>query len=184
MKTTLVLAAALSAGIAFAQQGGQDAFLKQQAYAEMQRVSGQVDVLQNNFDDLQRRVVNIERGNNTQDLRQEIEALKASVEYDGADGVLDLTVSGVDNYATKTKNSLVTDSEADDPAYKKTAYTISDGSVVLVTYTNGTDTVRFLLNFSIFTVNVRYNGQIYTLGKYDFVRLDPRADGTTDPRTR
>ena len=117
-------------------------------------------------------------------LREQVEALKASVEYDGADGVLDLTVSGVDNYATKTKNSFVTDSEADDPAYKKTAYTISDGSVVLVTYTNGTDTVRFLLNFSIFTVNVRYNGQIYTLGKYDFVRLDPRADGTTDPRTR
>ena len=97
---------------------------------------------------------------------------------------MDLTVSGVDSYATKTKNSFVTDSEADDPAYKKTTYTISDGSVVLVTYSNGTDTVRFLLNFSIFTVNVRYNGQIYTLGKYDFVRLDPRADGTTDPRTR
>ena len=117
-------------------------------------------------------------------LREQVEALKASVEYDGADGVMDLTVSGVDSYATKTKNSFVTDSEATDPAYKKTAYTISDGSVVLVTYSNGTDTVRFLLNFSIFTVNVRYNGQIYTLGKYDFVRLDPRADGTTDPRTR
>ena len=117
-------------------------------------------------------------------LREQVEALKASVEYDGADAVMDLTVSGVDSYATKTKNSFVTDSEADDPAYKKTTYTISDGSVVLVTYSNGTDTVRFLLNFSIFTVNVRYNGQIYTLGKYDFVRLDPRADGTTDPRTR
>ena len=115
-------------------------------------------------------------------LVEQVEALKASVEYDGADGVLDLTVSGVDNYATKTKNSFVTDSEADDPAYKKTTYTINDGSVVLVTYSNGTDTVRFLLNFSIFTVNVKYQGELYTLGKYDFVRLDPRADGTTDPR--
>ena len=115
-------------------------------------------------------------------LREQVEALKASVEYDGADGVMEFTVSGVDSYATKTKNSFVTDSEADDPAYKKTSYTISDGTIVLVTYSNGTDTVRFLLNFSIFTVDVRYEGQLYTLGKYDFVRLDPRADGTTDPR--
>ena len=115
-------------------------------------------------------------------LREQVEALKASVEYNGADGVMDFTISGVENYATKTKNSFVTDSEADDPAYKKTSYTIDDGSIVLVTYSNGTDTVRFLLNFSIFTVDVKYGGQVYTLGKYDFVRLDPRADGVTDPR--
>ena len=117
-------------------------------------------------------------------LREQIEALEAEYEYEEADGVMPLTVSGVDSYATKTKNSFVTDSEADDPAYKKTTYTIDDGSVVLVTYSNGTDTVRLLLNYSIFTVTVKYGGETYTLGKYDFVRLDPRADGKTDPRTR
>ena len=76
-KTVAVVVAGMAAMTALAQ--GRDSFVQQQAYAEMQRVSGQIDVLQNNFDDLQRRVAGIERGNNTQDLRQEIEALKASV---------------------------------------------------------------------------------------------------------
>jgi len=76
-KTVAVVVAGMAAMTALSQ--GRDSFVQQQAYAEMQRVSGQIDVLQNNFDDLQRRVAGIERGNNTQDLRQEIEALKASV---------------------------------------------------------------------------------------------------------
>ena len=79
MKTEIVaiVTAGVAAMTAFPQ--GRDTFVQQQAYAEMQRVSGQVDVLQNNFEDLQRRVAGIERGNNTQDLKQEIEALKASI---------------------------------------------------------------------------------------------------------
>ena len=79
MKTKIMVMATAGAAVMTAFSQGRDTFVQQQAYAEMQRVSGQVDVLQNNFDDLQRRVVNIERGNNTQDLRQEIEALKASI---------------------------------------------------------------------------------------------------------
>ena len=54
-------------------------FLQQQAYAEMQRVSGQVDVLQNNLGDLQQRVSALEGGNDSKGIRQEIESLKASV---------------------------------------------------------------------------------------------------------
>lgn len=79
MKTEIVaiVTAGVAAMTAFPQ--GRGTFVQQQAYAEMQRVSGQVDVLQNNFEDLQRRVAGIERGNNTQDLKQEIEALKASI---------------------------------------------------------------------------------------------------------
>lgn len=65
---------------AIAQQGGRDAFIRQQAYAEMQRVSGQVDVLQTNFDELQRRVSRLEGGGGEQQaMRAEIDALKASV---------------------------------------------------------------------------------------------------------
>ena len=79
MKTTLVLAAALSAGIAFAQQGGQDAFLKQQAYAEMQRVLGQVDVLQSNFEDLSARVRRIEGSDGSKGLKAEIDSLRAQI---------------------------------------------------------------------------------------------------------
>jgi len=77
IKMVAMAAAGIAAAGVFAQ--GRDSFVQQQAYAEMQRVSGQIDVLQNNFDDLQRRVAGIERGNATQDLKQEIEALKASI---------------------------------------------------------------------------------------------------------
>lgn len=68
----------LSACVARAQ--GRDDFLKQQALAEMQRVSGQIDVLQNNFDDLVRRVAKLESGGGeTRSLRQEIDSLRATV---------------------------------------------------------------------------------------------------------
>ena len=99
-----------------------------------------------------------------------------------ADGIMGFTVSGVTDYENETEYRFVTDSDADDPAYKKTTYTISDGSVVLVTYSNGTETVRFLLNFGIFSVSAKLDGRTYELDKYDFVRLDPRADAKTDPR--
>ena len=77
----IVLSLALLPVVSFAQQpGGRDAFLRQQAYAEMQRVTGQVDVLQNNFDNLSLRVSRLEgRGGDDQSLRAEIAALKAAV---------------------------------------------------------------------------------------------------------
>ena len=54
-------------------------FAKQQAYAEMQRVAGQIDVLQNNFDDLQHRVSRLEGGNQNQSLRAEIDSLRSAI---------------------------------------------------------------------------------------------------------
>lgn len=116
-------------------------------------------------------------------LREQVASFKTANENDDPAGVMAFSINSVENYATKTKNSFVTDSQADDPAYKKTAYTIDDGSIVLVTYKSGDQTIRFLLNFSIFTVTVKYGGTDYVLGKYDFIRIDPRSDGTTDPRT-
>ena len=68
----------MAAAMAFAQ--GRDDFLKQQALAEVQRVAGQVDVLQNNFDDLARRVAKLESGGGeSRALRQEIEAMKGTI---------------------------------------------------------------------------------------------------------
>ena len=113
-------------------------------------------------------------------LSGEIDAFAA--ENASADGIMGFTVSGVTDYENETEYSFVTSSDSADPAYKKTSYTISDGSIVLVTYSNGTETVRFLLNFGIFNVSVKLDGQTYKLGKYDFIRLDPRADAKTDPR--
>ena len=58
---------------------GREGFMQQQAYAEMQRVSGQVDVLQSNLGDLQRRVGALEGGRDSRGIRQELDALKAAV---------------------------------------------------------------------------------------------------------
>lgn len=76
---TVTLGCLLAAGIAAYGQG-KESFMQQQAYAEMQRVSGQVDVLQSNLNDLQNRVGALEGGGDaTKGVRQELDALKASV---------------------------------------------------------------------------------------------------------
>lgn len=79
----VVLAAGLAGTAAFAQQavpGGRDAFLRRQAYEEVQRVSGQVDVLESNQAALAERVARIERGGGEiAAVRAEIEALKADI---------------------------------------------------------------------------------------------------------
>jgi len=76
-KQTVVMACLVSCTAAFGQ--ARESFMQQQAYAEMQRVSGQVDVLQSNLSDVQRRVGKLEGGGDMRGVRQEIEALKASI---------------------------------------------------------------------------------------------------------
>lgn len=56
-----------------------DSFLKQQAFAEMQRVTGQLDVLQSNFNDLHQRVNRMEAGNDSRALQAEVNSLKTAV---------------------------------------------------------------------------------------------------------
>lgn len=58
---------------------GKEGFVVQQAYAEMQRVNGQVGVIQSNVNDLQSRVSALESSNGEQGLRREVEALRAEV---------------------------------------------------------------------------------------------------------
>ena len=66
-------------GCAVANGQGKESFMQQQAYAEMQRVSGQVDVLQSNLNDIQRRVGALEGGGDSRGIRQELDALKQSI---------------------------------------------------------------------------------------------------------
>lgn len=54
-------------------------FMRQQAYAELQRVLGQMDVLQNNIDDLSRRISKLENKSASSSLEVEIAALKSSI---------------------------------------------------------------------------------------------------------
>ena len=67
-------------GCAAAYGQGKESFMQQQAYAEMQRVSGQVDILQTNLGDLQRRVGAIEGGgDDSKGVRQEIDSLRTQI---------------------------------------------------------------------------------------------------------
>lgn len=77
MKKTMVVVGLVASMSAFGQ--GRESFMQQQAYAEMQRVSGQVDVLQSNLSELQNRVGRLEGNGQSQGIRQEIDALKAAV---------------------------------------------------------------------------------------------------------
>ena len=74
--TTALFVAVLAAGTVSAQApagAGRDAFLKQQAVAEMQRVSAQVDVLATNQEELSDRI------RRTEAMKSEIESLRAEV---------------------------------------------------------------------------------------------------------
>ena len=74
MRWMLAWMVLLAAGVAFAQAPvGRDAFLKQQAVAEMQRVSAQVDVLAANQEELS------ERLRRSESAKAEIESLRAEV---------------------------------------------------------------------------------------------------------
>jgi len=76
-RKTVIVASLLSCAVALGQS--KESFMQQQAYAEMQRVSGQVDVLQSNLSDVQRRLGKLEGGGDSRGIRQEIDALKASI---------------------------------------------------------------------------------------------------------
>lgn len=83
VKNAIVGVVALAAVWAWAEPGetGREAFLKRQAYAEMQRVSGQIDVLQSSHDELVERVNRMESGKGEIGaLKNDIAALRAEID--------------------------------------------------------------------------------------------------------
>ena len=80
MRKILFTAALISAATLSAQQQGREEFMKRQAYDEMQRVSGLVEIIQSNLSDVERRVGMVEKSSQSGQLRAEIDALKASVD--------------------------------------------------------------------------------------------------------
>ena len=66
----------------------------------------------------------------------------------------------------------ITYSVCTDKNYEKTDYTCDLGNVVMVTYSNGTDSVTFILNYNIYEVEVRLeSGEVITLGKYEYKEI-------------
>lgn len=81
VKNIVSAIAVFCAAFAFA-DGGRDSFVQQQAYAAMQRITGQIDVLQSNLDDLSARVAKLERASASDEseaLRSRIASLESTV---------------------------------------------------------------------------------------------------------
>ncbi len=77
----LLGALCLAPVFAFAQGTARDAFIRQQAMAELQRVTSQIDMIQGNYDALERRVEKLERGGGeAEQLRAEIRSLNAKID--------------------------------------------------------------------------------------------------------
>lgn len=92
--------------------------------------------------------------------------------YDGtvSDDPYDLvfTMAAYESSYHYTTDSDATLSASD---YAFTDYTVDNNNIVLVTYSDGTHTVRFILNYNVYAVNVSYNGVTYSLAKYGFQRI-------------
>lgn len=82
MKKILMTGVAVAAAWAWAAPGdGHDAFLINQAMNEMQRVSGQIDVVQANCDALERRIANIESGKgDIGAVKRDIDSLRRDID--------------------------------------------------------------------------------------------------------
>ena len=76
----------------------------------------------------------------------------------------------MDNYVSQYSFYTLSDCLAGDD-YVVTDYTLDNGKVAIVTYQKGDSVVRFILNYNIYTVNVRLDGQVYTLDKYSYVKI-------------
>lgn len=80
MKSVVLTMAAAAGFAAFAQSASRENFVQRQAFEEVQRVAGQVDVLQSNLDDLSGRIDKLERKGDGGDLRQELADVRAQIE--------------------------------------------------------------------------------------------------------
>ncbi len=102
----------------------------------------------------------------------EIAAIKAEYEseYPSSTHGYAVHVDAVAAYVSEY--SYITDSDADAEDYIETDYTLDNDRVVIVTYSNGTDTVRFLLNYNVYKVTVRLSGVEYSVDNYGFIRIE------------
>lgn len=80
MKKCLIVLLGVASFSVFAAQPSGNNFMQSQAMAEVNRVAGQLDVVNNNLDDLSQRVHKLESKGNDSSLRQEIDALKAAIQ--------------------------------------------------------------------------------------------------------
>lgn len=83
----------------------------------------------------------------------------------------------IDGFSANVKLAQnITDSFAQDAEYNSTIYTDNSGSVVMVTYSNGTKDVSFVLNYNLYDVAVRLRGvngdKTFVVPAYGFQRIE------------
>ena len=83
----------------------------------------------------------------------------------------------IDSFSDSVKlPKNTTDSFALDLKYDDTVYTDASGSVVMVTYSDGTNDVHFVLNYNLYDVNVRLKGvngdKAFVVPAYGFQRIE------------
>lgn len=82
---------------------------------------------------------------------------------------LSFTLEAYESAYKYLTDSIATDSS---DTYEFTDYTCDNNNVVMVTYSDGTKTVSFLLNYNVYPVNVRLSdGTTHKLEKYGFERI-------------
>jgi len=97
---------------------------------------------------------------------------KYSAEYPGDDENSKSYVVTFSDFEYESKYSYVTDSFAEDKDYVYTDFTSDNGNVTLVTYRKGDHEVKFILNYNIYSVDVRLDAEnIYTIERHGFVRI-------------
>lgn len=80
MKKLLIVVVGVAALETLAAPPSGNNFMQSQAMAEVNRVAGQLDVVNSNLDDLSQRVHRLEAKGNDNSVRHEIDALKASIQ--------------------------------------------------------------------------------------------------------
>ena len=100
---------------------------------------------------------------------------KYELEYSGAqDAANNVVVNfAADDFNYESEYTYITDSNATDKDYVYTDYTVDNGNVTIVTYQNGEDVVRFILNYNNFNVTVRLSEtESYTIDAYGWQRIE------------
>ncbi len=78
---------------------------------------------------------------------------------------------GDEDFTYSSKYSYVTVSDATADDYVMTEYTSDLNNIVLVTYSNGSDSVRFILNYNIYDIVVRLDGVTYEIPMFGYAKV-------------
>lgn len=106
-----------------------------------------------------------------------IEALKAITGYDASEKQIEIIEKFAERNSDESGDSVVTFGALTGLKYSKSTYVDDSGRIVMVTYSNGTDNVRFVLNYNTYDVMANVpnaDGEIVKtpVPAYSFVRLD------------